>query len=239
MPTVSGYNPQIQGMGIGQVGVGDPNVVFKRKFRWTLEVMGKGGCPFRVPPYFVKVAARPNLSFEETEINFLNDKTWIPGKASWEAITVTYMDVAGTLGGDAAGGNLGLYDWLTNVFDFTRPTRKFMNSRRINYAGEATLTLWDGCGNPLEIWKLLDAWPQAINFGDLDYSSSDTVDIELTLRYSQVSFEHRCPGHQIALCCEGCDSSASGVVGGRGAVPSINQVLGVGNSIATAGSAFA
>lgn len=207
MPTMAGYSgfdPVSMGMGIGPVGVGDPNVVYKRKFRWTLEILGTGGCKFRVPPYFVKVAARPNLSFEETEINFLNDKTWIPGKASWEAITVTYMDVAGYLTGDAAGGNLGLYDWLTNVFDFTAPTRKYMNSKRVNYAGEATLKLWDGCGSLLEVWIFEDAWPQAINFGDLDYSSSDTVDIELTLRYSQVHFEHRCPQWAYQSCCVGC-----------------------------------
>lgn len=198
------FNPSVQGMGIGTVGVGDPNVTFKRKFRWTLDINGYGQCPFRVPPYFVKVAARPNISFEETEINFMNDKTWIPGKASWEAITVTYMDVAGNLTGDAAGGNLGLYNWLTNVFDFTRTSRKFMNSKRRNYAGVATLVLWDGCGTPLETWTLSDAWPQAVNFGDLDYTSSDTVDIEITLRYSQVSFQHHCPTFEFNRCCESC-----------------------------------
>ena len=194
-----------QGMGIGPVGVGDPNVVFKRKFRWTLEVAGgSGNCAFYVPAYFVKVAARPNLSFEETEINFLNDKTYIPGKVTWESITVTYIDVAGTLSGPAAGGNLGLYTWLTNVFDFTAPTRKFMNSTRLQYAGVATLKLWDGCGSLLEQWQLLDAWPQAIDFGELDYTSSDTVDISLTLRYSQVSFQHVCPTWKHVPCCVGC-----------------------------------
>ena len=224
MPTISRFNPKQQGMGIGPVGVGDPEVVFKRKFRWTLEVIGGGNCPFRVPAYFVKVAARPNISFEETEINYLNDKTWIPGKASWEAITVTYIDVAGNLGGDAAGGNLGLYDWLTNVFDFTSPTRKFMNSKRRNYAGVMEIILWDGCGDKLEVWRLLDAWPQAINFGDLDYSSSDTVDIELTIRYSQVEFEHLCPRHTFVDCCVGCDTANNNIA--ASAAPSINQVLG-------------
>lgn len=199
------FDPQAQGMGVGLVGIGDPNIVIKRKFRWTLEISGQG---FYVPPYFVKVAARPNISFEDVELNFLNSKTWIPGKATWEAITVTYMDVAGSPANDAGGGNLGLYTWLTNVFDFTSPRRQFMNSRRINYSGEALLTLWDGCGSRLETWKLLDAWPQAINFGDLDYSSSDTVDIEITLRYSQVMFEHHCPRFIPAANCHGCDSGS-------------------------------
>lgn len=202
------FDPVNQGMGIGTVGIGDPNVVFKRKFRWTLTIRGNG---FEIPPYFVKVAARPNISFEETEINFLNDKTWVPGKATWEALTFTYMDVAGNLGGDAAGGNLDLYTWLTNVFDFTSPTKKFMNSKRCGYQGKAELILWDGCGEQLETWLLEDAWPQAINFGDLDYSSSDTVDIELTIRYSRVTFKHICPAGPRVQPCISCSDECPAV----------------------------
>jgi len=80
-----------QNMGIGPLGF--RNLIFKRKFRFTFEVQGICGDSSRsVPPHFVKVAARPNLSIEETEINFLNAKTWIPGKAAWETINVTYID---------------------------------------------------------------------------------------------------------------------------------------------------
>jgi len=208
------FNPAPGGdaMGVGSVGIGNPDVVFKRKFRWTFEVEGKSRqCPFAVPAYFCKISARPNISFEDTELNWLNDKMWIPGKASWETITVTYLDAAGTLSGPDAGANLGLYQWLLNVYDFAVPTDgnvnftlKRMNSKRKAYSGEVTLRLWDGCGHELEQWKLLDAWPQAINFGDLDYSSSDTVDIELTLRYSMVQFTHKCPDNPYKHCCEEC-----------------------------------
>ena len=198
MPSFINYG----GMGVGEVGVGDKNAVFKRKFRWTFEIASNGSCDWFVPPFFCKVAARPNISFEETEVNWQNDKMWIPGKATWEAITVTYMDVGGTLDGN---NNLGIYDWLTSVFDFTNPNKKFMNSRRENYTGTAILKLLDGCGSIMETWQLSDAWPQAINFGDLDYSSSDIVDIEITLRYSQVSFTSQCPKDWKPKCsCEAC-----------------------------------
>lgn len=202
---MANFNPISEGMGIGPVGLGDPNLTVKRKNLWTLEIQGNNpNCPFKIPPYFVKIASRPNISFEETEINFLNDKMWLPGKATWEAINVTFMDVAGTLSGQAAGGNLDLYQWLLSVFDFRSPTKKFMNSKRMGHTATATLKLWDGCGTELETWTLGDVWPQAINFGDLDQSSSDTVDIELTLRYSKVSFVHYCPGKTFADCCLPC-----------------------------------
>jgi len=52
-----------------------------------------------------------------------------------------------------------------------------------------------------------NAWPQAINFGDLDYSSSEEVTIELTLRYSEVSYESKCPEFEIEKCCVTCEGS--------------------------------
>lgn len=181
-------------MGIGQLGF--TNLVFKRKFRFTFELFDicKGQS---VPRHFVKVASRPNLSIEETEINFLNAKTWIPGKASWETMTVTYVDVATA---DIAP----LFNWLASVYNFADPLNLTMGASRQDYTGTAVLKLWDGCGGLLEVWTMKDVWPSAINFGDVDYASSDECTIELTMRYSQVSYTPVCPGFAIKACCAPC-----------------------------------
>jgi hypothetical protein len=184
-------------MGLGQLG--GPRVIHKRKFRWTFEVT-QGPCGIKVPKDFVKVASRPNLSIEETEINFLNGKTWIPGKGTWETVTITYYDLAG----DA---NIDLWSWLASVYDFTGggsggfPPNVKQGTARADYSGTCELILYDGCGEELEVWKLLDAWPQAINFGDLDYSNSEEATIEVTLRYGAVTYTNMCGG-QPSGCCE-------------------------------------
>lgn len=202
---MASYNPASQGMGISNVGVGDPNVIFKRKNRWTFEVNSIQGstCPFSIPPHFVKMANRPNITIEETQIDFLNDRTWIPGKATWEAITVTYLDVAG-VGVQPSEGVRGIHKWLAAVYDFTGKNGRKQSSKRSGYAGKATLTLYDGCGGPLEVWTLGDAWPTGINFGDLTYEDSGIVEIELTIRYSKVEVQFFCPADQIPSCCSGC-----------------------------------
>ena len=180
-----------QPMGIGRLG--DADLVFKRKFRWTLFISTPCGV---VEESYVKLASRPNISIEETEINFLNAKTWIPGKASWETITVTYYDVG--------NANEDLWNWLASVYDFTDPINLKQGGNRASYAGFAELVLFDGCGNRMEEWELDDVWPQAINFGELDYSSSEEVTVELTLRYSSVSYTNYC-GAQVNPClCQGC-----------------------------------
>jgi hypothetical protein len=191
-----GFNPASQGMGIGNIGVGGRDTVFKRKFRWTLEVEGED-CGFKVSPLFIKLAARPSITFEETQIDFLNDRTWIPGKATWEPITVTYLDSNNNDGAE-------LLKWITAVFDFTDPTSKKMSSKLSGYSGKVTLKMLDGCGTDMEIWELKDAWPQAINFGDLDYGSSDVAEIELTMRYSQVKYTVKCGGNFSPCSCTGC-----------------------------------
>ena len=186
-------------MGIGLLGF--KNTIFKRKFRYTFElqdICASNGSAQSVPKWYVKVAGRPNWSIEETEVNFLNAKTWIPGKQSFETMTVTYIDVA-TM--DSAP----LFNWLASVYDFTDPINLKMGSNRNDYAATAIIKMWDGCGQLLEIWTLNDVWPSAVNFGELDYSSSEEATIELTLRYSSIQYQPVCPGFQIGPCCNGCD----------------------------------
>lgn len=179
-------------MGLGRLG--GASIIHKRKFRWLFEIqqLPSGN----IPPYFVKLASRPNLSVEETEINFLNGKTWIPGKASWETITVTFYDVA-------TDDNIPLWSWLATVYNFLHPVSLEQASMRRNYAGVAVLTLYDGCGAGIERWTMGDAWPQSVNFGELDYASSEEATIEVTLRYSNVSYVNLC-GKQPKSTCIPC-----------------------------------
>ena len=209
-------------MGMGKLG--DGKIIHKRKFRWTFEVLRRPNGR-NVPASFVKVAARPNLNIEETEINFLNAKRFLPGKGTWETITVTYFDISNTSDGTT---NIGLWDWLASVYDFTggavagggagsaleNPNVK-QSSRRECYSGTGVIVMYDGCGNALEQWNLQDCWPQAINFGELDYAVSDEATIEVTMRYQGVTYKSFCDSEPFSPACCGCDfaSGASTPIG--------------------------
>ncbi len=185
-------------MGLGKLGL--PNLVFKRKYRWTFEIQN---LPVgNIPKHYVKLGARPNLSIEETEINFLHGKQFIPGKGTWETITVTYYDVAPQ---DASMAPL--WGWLASVYDFMHPDNLYQASTKASYSGLGLILLYDGCGTILESWTLYDIWPQAINFGELDYSSSEECTIELTMRYSTVKYEPKC-GQVVQPICGGCGNAA-------------------------------
>lgn len=189
-------------MGIGALGFS--NVVFKRKFRYTFEIFNIcGNANKRVPPSFVKTAARPNLEVEETEFNYLNGRMFIPGKATWQTINVTYIDAA-----DMSNPQMmkPLFDWMASVYAFNRPIELPMGSRTSDFSANGLISMYDGCGSLLETWELLRMWPTNIDFGELDYASSEEATIELTLRYSDVIYTPVCPAFAIQNCCTPCGS---------------------------------
>ncbi len=185
-------------MGLGSLSSQGLN--FKRKFRWTLVINPYctfGGGASTIGPNFVKVASRPNYDIEETELNYLNAKTWIAGKLTWQSITVTYIDCG-------SQDIRALYEWIGSNAQLDNDDVFHQGTSFGDYAAEGTLTLYNGQGEPMEVWKLKNLWPQAVNFGELDYSSSEEVTIELTLRYDAVVYSGLCPTPSFAQCVTQC-----------------------------------
>lgn len=197
-PETGGYR-----MGMGKLG--DPSIDPLRKFRWVAIIeycYVNGSLTKVVPSHFIKTASRPDLTIEDTEINFLNAKTWISGKPSFEQVTFTYLDVN-------TGDNIGLWEWIGTVYNFfgnpkTGDGPCYSMGKRRDYEGIATIQMLDGCGFPVQDWVYRHAWPTSIKFGDLDYASADTVDIEITMRYSEVEFYNRCGRQPIPCYCSPC-----------------------------------
>lgn len=186
-------------MGLGILG--NPLVVFKRKFRWTMAIEFCNGTKI-IPEHFVKIASRPQMDFEETEINFLHGKFWLPGKQTWQDMTVTYYDVAGSVA--AGAGGLRIFDWIATVYDITDPTCLQMGQRS-DYEGVGHLFLYDGCGDTIELWNIKGMWPKGVNFGELDMSSSEEMTIELTIKFREVTYLTCCPEGNVSPCaCTPC-----------------------------------
>lgn len=177
-------------MGIGPLG--SPSIIIKRKFRWTFEITK----PQAVPPYYVKLGNRPKLDVDETEVSYLNGVTWIPGRAKWQPLTITWRDVP-------KAEMAGLWNWITIVYNFQQPAQLGQSEKR-GWYGEGRLQLYDGCGSVLETWTLMSMWPQSIDWGDLDYASSDEVTMAVTFRFSEVNYQGSCGQPTPVGSCQGC-----------------------------------
>lgn len=182
-------------MGLGLVG--QPDINFKREFRFTFEIRGFCGNQNSViPEHFVKELERPHLKVDEVEINHLHARTWIPGKASWETMTVTYMDVAHPT-------SIALWTWMSTIYSLGDPVNLTMGNKS-DWDATGIIYMWDGCGQLQETWFLQHMWPTDINFGKLDYASGEIATIDLTLRYSDVAYKSYCPEFVPVGCCTPC-----------------------------------
>ena len=177
-------------MGIGTIG--RPDVIIKRKYRWTLSIISPCGV---VPAWPAKSAGRPKIQNDAFEINFLNQTTWIPGKSKWEPITVTYIDVAG----DAL---IGLMNWTLGVYNFQ--DINVTQSEKAGWNGFASFVTYDGCGTALEEWQLYSVWPENVDWGDAAYEDGGEMTVTMSLRYSDVKYINYCGTTPIGCGCVGC-----------------------------------
>ena len=125
-------------------------------------------------------------------------KHLFPVKLTFNEISFTYYDVA--VLADETVNNL--LKWINRVYNFEQigvskeikaTQGSYPNTAAgTGYAGTGVLTLLDGCGFAVEQWNLINCWPKSINFGDLDYSSSDECNIELSLRYAFATYNNFC-----------------------------------------------
>jgi hypothetical protein len=72
--------------------------------------------------------------------------------------------------------------WINQIYD--TGTEQW-NASADGFKKDAYLELYDGTGETLESWLLVAAWPQDINFGDLDMGTSEVVTVDVTLRYDR------------------------------------------------------
>lgn len=150
----------------------------KYRFRVVFENLGVS-TPRTELTKQVVTCGRPNPSFEEVPIHVYNSVVKIAGKPSWANIDVTIRD-------DASGAVAKLIgEQIQKQFDFMEQSSA---SSGIDYKFITRLEMLDG-GNGaheprvLESWELYGCYLQSVNYGDVDYSSSDPVVITLTLSF--------------------------------------------------------
>jgi len=65
--------------------------------------------------------------------------------------------------------------------------------------GNVQIEQLDANGFPIEKWTLIDAFPQEIDFGQLDYSSNDLVEIKITWAYKTIKVHFAAHGAEEAF----------------------------------------
>jgi hypothetical protein len=122
---------------------------------------------------------RPSVSYADVDIHVYNSMVRLAGKHTWSDTEVTLRD-------DATGAISRLVgEQMQKQFDFMEQSSA---SSGIDYKFITRLEMLDG-GNGaheptvLETWEMYGCYVTNADYTDLDYSSSDPVTINLTIRF--------------------------------------------------------
>lgn len=185
-----------------------PHAEYFRKNRWVIE--------FNLPAQLAAVtgaadslrlnlmtAARPKISFEETEIHRINGKNYLAGKPEFEAMTVGFYDnlPIGIPGEPNLSVSAIMEAWRQLIYQPTQgdafgSVANYKGSASLNMLGPQGLTpdiLGEGVNNPpipstdfvIQQWAVIGMFPQAIDYSELDYSSSEAQMVEVTFRFDR------------------------------------------------------
>jgi hypothetical protein len=155
-------------------GLEKNEVCYGRKFRWLLKIDDVSATGINsLPP---EKSARPNLSFKEMEAQHLTETVYYPSKPDWKPINLVLYDLK--------KNKNPVMEWIKKIYD-PNGDGTWNPSGDNDFKKKATLEMYNGCGDTIEKWVYENAWPQAVEFGDLDMGSEEVVKIDITLRYDR------------------------------------------------------
>jgi hypothetical protein len=123
--------------------------------------------------------SRPNLNFNPFSIDVYNSKVNLVGKPTWEPVSVNLRD--------DAGGNVSklIGEQVQKQFDFAEQSSA---SSGIDYKFVLKFEMLDGgnganAATVLETWELYGAFITTVNYGEMNYGTSEAAMISLSITY--------------------------------------------------------
>ena len=144
----------------------------KMKNRFIMYIEG-------IPAYLIKTANRPTIAFETIELDHINVKRVLKGKGTWQTLECTLYDPVVPSAAQAC------MEWIRLSHESVTGRDGYSDF----YKKDVDFQVLGPVGDIVEEWTLKGTWIQAANFNDLDFASSDPVDISVTLRYDYAILE--------------------------------------------------
>jgi hypothetical protein len=154
----------------------------KQKYRFRVHMLGFGiDSSVEVAKQVVSVT-RPSFDFEETVLDVYNSKVYLSGKPTFKPVTLVVRD-------DVGGILQGLVgQQVQKQFDFQEQAAARSG---IDYKFTTRIEVLDG-GNGayeaqiLETTVLYGCFIQSVDYGGLEYKSSDAVEVTMSIRFDNM-----------------------------------------------------
>lgn len=122
---------------------------------------------------------RPEVSFDDVTLEVYNSRVRLAGKHTWGDVTVNVRDDAlGTVSRLVGEQLQRQYDFFEQASAGSGIDYKFVTRCEMLDGGNGTET-----PQVLETWEMYGCFLQSVNYNQVQYSSSDPVQITMTIRF--------------------------------------------------------
>lgn len=168
----------INDFGIPGVGTGILQPKLKNRWRATFAGLG-GGADAQPLSMQVVTFDRPKLSFAEVELHRYNSRSWIAGKYNWDPIKIVVEDDITSTATSVLTAQLQQQQYLVG----TAGPWLAAAAEGSLYKFATYLDMLDGNEQVLETWTIEGCWLQAVDYDSVDYSASEAVKVNVTMRF--------------------------------------------------------
>ena len=162
----------------------DNNVEPKRGYRFVLSIPGRES---GIKQYLVKSVKKPGWTIGDSPHQYLNHTFHYPGRTTWEPCSFVIVDTVN----DDSNGTVELMKLLQDSgFELPEPIgtegrglKTVSKAKATSALGKVYIKTLNADGIEVETWVLNNAWISAASFGDLDYSSEELLNVNVTLVY--------------------------------------------------------
>jgi len=165
----------ITDLGVDGGGIAQPRL--KHKWAITFQNMAGDEEPLRLNAIS---ADRPKLTFEEVVLDRYNSKAYVAAKHIFEPVNVTFED---DLDGGVTAAIQEQLELQQNIIGLNASPRLSSAAAGQDYKFAVKMDLLDGNQAVVETWILEGAFIQNVDWGDVDYTTSETVKATVTFRF--------------------------------------------------------
>tara|TARA_R110000765_G_scaffold41777_2_gene88794 strand:+ start:1021 stop:1578 length:558 start_codon:yes stop_codon:yes gene_type:complete len=152
----------------------------KRKYRFKVEFTGIAPTEAGLGlAWYAKTCDKPEITVKTGEVNYMAHKFYYPGTVEWNEINLVLVDPAGDT--DVASATSDLLERMGYVGPQNASTAVQLPTK--SQAFELKIIQINAVGEPIETWTLKNAICTKLGFGQLDYSSEDLSEINMSFRY--------------------------------------------------------
>ena len=133
-----------------------------------------------IPAYLVKAANRPEIANGKITIDHINVRRYVKGRSEWSSLTISLYDPVVPSAAQAA------MEWVRLHHESVTGRDGYSDF----YKKDLTLNALGPVGDKVEEWSIKGAYIKSATFNNMDWSSEDAVNIELTIGYDYAILQY-------------------------------------------------